>query len=201
MLVQNLAPGAAARLGLGVRRAVAEASAADRLRHFRLRRRRTVSPTRKPTTCSSRANRACCPSPAPRDAEQGRQLDRRHLRRHVRVLQHPRWRCCDARTSGTRRAHRRVDARDDGRMDGLSAVLRVRRAAAAAPHGRGPRDDLSRTGRFRAGDGKLVMFGSPERTRVGSCSATRCCSSRSSRAIRASTATRSAPQRARNSYA
>ena len=51
VLVQNLAPGAAARMGLSFEALRDEAPAADRLRHLRLRQRRPRTATRRPTTC------------------------------------------------------------------------------------------------------------------------------------------------------
>ena len=84
----------------------------------------------------------------------------------------------------------------DGRVDELSAVLRLRRRAAAAAHRRRARDDLSlrpvRGRRRQDGDA-----GPAERARVGSCSATGCCSSPRSRPTRASHPTRCATSRAR----
>jgi hypothetical protein len=91
VLVQNLAPGAAARLGLVVRGAArGQASAAHRLRHLGLRRRRPVP--RQEGLRPADPERIGLPVDHrhARRAGQGRLLDRRHRRRHVRVQQHPR---------------------------------------------------------------------------------------------------------------
>ena len=51
VVVQNLAPGAAARLGLSYAALGREESAPHRLRHLRLRQRTARIATRRPTTC------------------------------------------------------------------------------------------------------------------------------------------------------
>jgi itaconate CoA-transferase len=98
VLVQNLAPGAAARLGLSYE-ALRPTSAADRLRHLGLRRRRALP--RPEGLRPADPERVGLPvgHRHARRAGQGRLLDRRHLRRHVRLLQHPR-RAAAARRTG-----------------------------------------------------------------------------------------------------
>ena len=51
VVVQNLAPGAAARLGLGYEALAAQKPGDHRLRHLRLRRATARTATRRPTTC------------------------------------------------------------------------------------------------------------------------------------------------------
>ena len=51
VLVQNLAPGAAARLGLDYESLAAAASAPHRLRHLGVRQQRSLCRTRRLTTC------------------------------------------------------------------------------------------------------------------------------------------------------
>jgi hypothetical protein len=68
--------------------------------------------------------------------------------------------------SGARSAHRHLDARGARRVDQLSALLRDRRRAAPAAHRCQPRDDLS----VRPVSGRRWVerdAGSAERTRVG----------------------------------
>ena len=109
--------------------------------------------------------------------------------------QHPRGADRSAAQTGRGTAHRRLDAREHGRVDGLSALLRVRRRGAAAARRRGARDDLSVRpvpGRRRQDRDARAA----ERARVGRCSASRCCSSPSSRPTSASPPTRGAAPRA-----
>ena len=60
VFVQNLAPGAADRLGLSAADAARPAPAADLLLGLRLRSGRSVPATRRPTTCSCSARPGCC---------------------------------------------------------------------------------------------------------------------------------------------
>ena len=90
VLVQNLAPGAAARLGLSYEALQRQHPAADRLRHLGLRRRRPVP--RQEGLRPADPERGGLPVDhrhAGRAGEGGL-LDRRHRRRHVRLQQHPR---------------------------------------------------------------------------------------------------------------
>jgi hypothetical protein len=76
-----------------------------------------------------------------RRAGEGRLLDRGHCRRNARLFEHSRG-ADRARQNRYRVPHRRVDAREHGRMDGLSALLRVRWCAPATAGGGRARDDL-----------------------------------------------------------
>ena len=67
MLVQNLAPGAASRLGLDFDDAFAEAPATDRRRRLRLRRRRTVRDKKAYDLLVQAESPVCCRSPARAD--------------------------------------------------------------------------------------------------------------------------------------
>ena len=93
-------------------------------------------------------------------------------------------------------AHRRLDAREHGRVDELPALLRLRRRRAAAARRRRARDDLSLrpVPRRRRQDGDARPA---ERARVGRLLRAACSRSRRSRPIRASPPTPRAPRRAR----
>ena len=149
VLVQNLAPGAAARLGLSYEALTRTLSAPDRLRHLRLRRRRPVPRQEGLRPADPERIRLPVGHRHAGRAGQGRLLDRGHRGRHVRVLEHPGARCSSAARTGQGLPHRRLDAGEHGRVDELSAVLRDRRRRAAAARRRGARDDLSRTARSR----------------------------------------------------
>ena len=142
VFVQNLAPGAAARLGLGAEELQASAPPAGRLRHLRLRRR--TGPTREEGL-------------RPAGPGRGRaRLDHRHAETRRRSASRSRTSppgCTRTRgiLDGAARArtHRQAArtsrsrcSRRTGGVDGLPALLRVRRRAAAAARGRGARDDL-----------------------------------------------------------
>ena len=62
---------------------------ADRVRHLRLRRRRSVPRQEGLRPADPERGRLPVGDRQPRRAGQGRHLDRRHRRRHVRVQQHP----------------------------------------------------------------------------------------------------------------
>ena len=127
-----------------------------------------------------------------RRAGQGRLLDRRHRRRHVRVHQHPRRADRSAARPGT---GCRIDVSMlESMVEWMSYPLyyAYRRRRAAAARRRGARDDLSLRpvpGRRRQdGDARAA-----ERARVAGRSATRCCEQPGARRpTRASRPTRSA---------
>src|SRR5574337_674752 len=129
VLVQNLAPGAAARLGVSFealhakhpRLIVCDISGYGDDGPYR-DSLRPADPERIGLRLGHRHARR---------AGQGRLLDRRHRGRDARVRGHPR-RTHRARTHRPGLPGRGLDAREHGRVDGLSAVLRVRRRAAAA---------------------------------------------------------------------
>ena len=152
-------------MGLSFEALHESAPAPDRLRHLRLWRRRPVSRQEGLRPADPERVRVPVDHRHARRAGQGRLLDRRHRRRHVRVQQHPR-RADRARQDRPGQAHRRVDAREHGRVDELSAVLRLRRRGAAAAQRREPRDDLSLRAvpRRRRQDGDARPA---ERARVG----------------------------------
>jgi len=77
-----------------------------------------------------------------RRTQQGRAVDRRYRRRHVCLQQYPGGLAATA-DRRPRPAHRYQHARGHGRVDGLPAVLRLRRRTAAAACRRGARHDLS----------------------------------------------------------
>ena len=188
VVVQNLAPGAAARLGLGYDAAVRDEAGDHRLRHLRLRRRRPVprqeglrpaDPERgglpvghrhartsraRPARRSPTSPPACTPTPTSSP------------------------RCCSAAQTGQRPAHRRLDAGVAGRVDELPALLRLRRRPAAAANRRRARHHLPLRPvpdrRRRHGDA-----GPAERARVGQLLRRSCCSARSWPPTRASPAT------------
>ena len=101
VVVQNLAPGAAARLGLGYEVLAAKKPAHHRLRHLGLRRRRPLSRQEGVRPADPERGGLRVGHRHARRAVQGRPVDRRHRRRHVRVHQHPR---------GAAAARRRPDA-------------------------------------------------------------------------------------------
>ena len=184
--------------GALARGAAPEAPAADRLRHLRLRRRpRAPGPVpRQEGVRPADPERIGLPVDHrhARRAGEGRLLDRRHRRRHVRVQQHPR-RADRARPHRPRQAHRHLDAREHGRVDELSALLRLRRRAAAAAQRRRARDHLSL--RAVPGRRRRHRHARPaERARVAGRSARACSSGPSSPPTRASPPTRRAPRRA-----
>ena len=141
VVVQNLAPGAAARLGLGYERLAADEAFDHRLRHLGLRRRRSLPRQEGLRPADPERGRLRLGDRHGRRTVQGGPFDRRHRGRHVRLHQHPgRLDAAGADRQGP--AHRHLDAGVAGRMDQLPAVLRLRWRAASAPHGRGPRHHL-----------------------------------------------------------
>ena len=124
-------------------------------------------------------------------AEQGRPVDRRHRRRHVRLHRTSWPRCCSARSTAaagtsTSRCSKRWASGWATRCTTPSTAPRRRRAPArrhATIYPYGPVPDRRRQDR----DARPA-----ERARVGAASATRCCSSRRWRRTRASPATPSA---------
>ena len=187
VVVQNLAPGAAARLGLGFDRLSAMKPRDHRLRHLRLRRRRPLP--RQEGLRPAHPERGGLPlgHRHPGRAVQGRTVDRRHRRRHVRLHQHP-GRAVPARADRPRPAHRRLDAGVADRVDVLPALLRLRRRPAAAADRRRARHHLPLRPvphrRRRHGDD-----GPAERARVGQLLRRSCCSARSWPPTRGSPAT------------
>jgi itaconate CoA-transferase len=133
VVVQNLAPGAAARLGLGYALLAAEARH-DRLRHLGLRRRPAApGPYRDKkaydlliqseagfVSVTGTPDEPCKAGLSIADIAAGMYAYTNIL---AALLQ---------RARRTRAAHRHLDAGGHGRVDGLPAVLRVRRRAAAA---------------------------------------------------------------------
>jgi crotonobetainyl-CoA:carnitine CoA-transferase CaiB-like acyl-CoA transferase len=156
VVVQNLAPGAAARLGLSY---AALSAKKPGIIVCDISGYGDDGPYRdkKAYDLLIQSESGSCRSPAPSRSRRRRAVDRRHRRRHVRVHQHPR-RAAAAAEDRPRPAHRHLDARVAGRVGQLSAVLRDRRRDAARAHRRQPRDDLS-VRPFPAGDGKVVMLG------------------------------------------
>ncbi len=137
VLVQNLAPGAAARLGLSYealrerfpRLIVCDISGYGEGGPYEEEEGlRPADPERGRLPFGDRRRRAG------RDG-QGRLFDRRYRRRHVRLQQHPFGPCCCASAPARGQPHRRVDAGEPGGVDGLPDVLRLpgRRRRRRAP--------------------------------------------------------------------
>ena len=82
VVVQNLAPGAAARLGLSYEALSAEKPAHHRLRHLRLRRRRPVSRQEGVRPADPERSRLRIDDRHARHAVEGRPVDRRHRGGH-----------------------------------------------------------------------------------------------------------------------
>ena len=158
VLVQNLAPGAAARLGLSLRGAARQASAPDRLRHLGLRRRRPVP--RQEGLRPADPERVGLPVDhrlAGRAGE-GRLLDRRHRRRHVRLHQHPGG--ADPARPDRRRAAASTSRCSRAWSSGWATRCTTPSTAPTPP----PRAGAAHAtiypyGPFPAGDGKTVMLG------------------------------------------
>jgi itaconate CoA-transferase len=194
VLVQNLAPGAAARMGW-VRDALSaphpklivcdisgygddgpyrDKKAYDLLIQSEagfLSVTGTPETRARPATRSPTSRPACTPTPAS-------------------------WRRCCSAARRAGQPHRRVDARIAGRVDGLPAVLRVRRRTAAAAHRRLARH-IYPYGPFQAGDGKHGDAGPAERARVEAVLRQVLQAARRWPPTRALTATRSATSTAR----
>ena len=190
-MVQNLAPGAAARLGLGLRRLLAAKKPAIIV--CDISGYGADGPYRDKKAydllIQSEAGFVSVTG-TPGRAVQGRPVDRRHRRRHVRVHQHPR-RAAAARPDRARPAHRHLDAGVAGRMDQLPALLRLRRRAAAAAHRR-RHATIYPYGPFPTGDGGTRDAGPAERARMGQLLRQGAAAARSWRPTRASPATPSA---------
>jgi hypothetical protein len=133
VLVQNLAPGAASRLGLSAR---GTSPAHPRLIVCDISGYGSDGPYRdkKAYDLLIQAEAGfCCRSRARPETGRARgHLRRRHLGRHARVQQHPRGTAA-ARSHRPGFAHRRLDAGDAHRVDGQPALLRIRRTA-TGPH-------------------------------------------------------------------
>ena len=141
VFVQNLAPGAAARMGLGADELQAREPRPDRLRHLRLRPGRPV-----------RVDEGLRPDGAERGGAgvdhrhadgdgQGRHLGLRHRRRHVRLQRGARG-AARAGPDRPRLGRRRVHAGVHRGVDGLPAVLLVPGRAARAAGRRRARHHL-----------------------------------------------------------
>ena len=158
VVVQNLAPGAAARLGLGYERLAAAEAVDHRLRHLGLRRRRSLPRQEGLRPADPERGRLRVGDRHARRAVQGRPLDRRHRRRHVRLHQHPR-RVAAARrrparaSTSTSRCWSRWPSGPATRCTTPSMARRRRRAPAR------PTPPSTPTGPFPTGDGGSVMLG------------------------------------------
>ena len=165
--------GAEPRAGRGgaarpvVRGAAATASAADRLRHLGLRRRPGPYRDKKAYDLLIQSESGFLSvTGTPGGAGQGRLLDRRHRRRHVRLHAASWRRCCSAAAparaaASTSRCSRAWSSGWAIRCTTPSTARRRRRA-------RAPRTRRSiPTGRSRAGDGKTRDARPAERARVG----------------------------------
>jgi formyl-CoA transferase len=139
VFVQNLAPGAAARLGFAadvLRAAHPELVVVD-LSGFG-----TGGPmdSTSPTTCSCRRGRPRLDHRHPGDPGEDGRADRGHRRRHVLLPGGPRGAAAPvAHRRG--RHHRGVHARGDGGVDGLPALQPAVHRRAAPPDGAQPRLD------------------------------------------------------------
>jgi hypothetical protein len=128
--------------GLVVRGAARAPSTPDRLRHLGLRHRRAVSRQEGLRPADPGRGGAAVGDRHARRAGEGGHLDRRHRGRRHRSHRHPRC-AAVARAHRPWLACRGVDAREHGRVDGISSLLRARRRRGATKSWRGARDDLS----------------------------------------------------------
>ena len=151
VVVQNLAPGAAARLGLGYEQL---AAGEPRVIVCDISGYGADGPYRdkKAYDLLIQSEAGFVSVTGTRRSREGRSLDRRHRRRHVRLQQH-------SGRAAAARPHRRGPHIDVSMLESLGewtqlpALLRLRRCAAAAANRRQSTRRSFPTGRFPTGDG------------------------------------------------
>ena len=162
VFVQNLAPGAAERLGLGADRAPRPPPAADLLLGLRLRAGRPLPPQEGLRPAGAVRGRAAFGHRHPGRAVQGGHFGRRHRRRDVR-LQRGADRAVRAGAHRPRIQPRGVPAGRPGRVDEPALLLHRLRRAGRPAHRRPARVHLP----VRPLPGRAGVPGPAERPRVG----------------------------------